>query len=197
MAVSIRRLSGDQIKPYLDDLARLRIEVFRHFPYLYDGDMDYERKYLDTYARSPESLFVLALDGESVVGAATGIPMDHETDEFKGPFNEQGYEPDKIFYFGESVLLPNYRGQGIGVAFFDHREGHAREQGRFTHCCFCAVERPQDHPLRPADYQPLDSFWHNRGYRKVPELTTTYAWKDVDQAAETAKPMTFWLRRIA
>ncbi|HBF93820.1 MAG TPA: GNAT family N-acetyltransferase, partial [Marinobacter adhaerens] len=44
MAVSIRRLSGDQIKPYLDDLARLRIEVFRHFPYLYDGDMDYERK---------------------------------------------------------------------------------------------------------------------------------------------------------
>ncbi|HBC32969.1 MAG TPA: GNAT family N-acetyltransferase, partial [Marinobacter adhaerens] len=55
----------------------------------------------------------------------------------------------------------------------------------------------QDHPLRPADYQPLDSFWHNRGYRKVPELTTTYAWKDVDQAAETAKPMTFWLRRIA
>lgn len=58
MAVSIRRLSGDQIKTYLDDLARLRIEVFRHFPYLYDGDMDYERKYLDTYARSPESLFV-------------------------------------------------------------------------------------------------------------------------------------------
>lgn len=167
MAVSIRRLSGDQIKPYLDDLARLRIEVFRHFPYLYDGDMDYERKYLDTYARSPESLFVLALDGETVVGAATGIPMDHETDEFKGPFIEQGYEPDKIFYFGESVLLPNYRGQGIGVAFFDHREGHAREQSRFTHCCFCAVERPQDHPLRPADYQPLDSFWHNRGYRKV------------------------------
>ena len=66
MAVSIRRLSGDQIKPYLDDLARLRIEVFRHFPYLYDGDMDYERKYLDTYARSPESLFVLALDGETL-----------------------------------------------------------------------------------------------------------------------------------
>jgi GNAT superfamily N-acetyltransferase len=122
--------------------------------------------------------------------------MDHETEEFKGPFIEQGYEPEKIFYFGESVLLPEYRGQGIGVAFFDHREGHAREHGRFTHCCFCAVERPSNHPLRPSDYQPLDQFWHNRGYRKVPELATTYTWKDVDQPEETAKPMTFWLRRI-
>lgn len=96
MAITMVRLAGDQINPYLDDLARLRIEVFRSFPYLYDGDMAYERRYLDTYARSPDSLFVLALDGETVVGAATGIPMDHETDDFKGPFIEQGYEPEKI-----------------------------------------------------------------------------------------------------
>ena len=130
MTISMIRLSGDQINPYLDDLARLRIEVFRSFPYLYDGDMAYERKYLDTYARSPDSLFVLALDGDSVVGAATGILMDHETDEFKRPFIDEGFEPETIFYFGESVLLSDYRGQGIGVAFFDHREGHAREQGR-------------------------------------------------------------------
>ena len=98
--VSLRGRSGDQIRPCADDRARLRIEVFRHCPYLYDGAMYYDCKYLDTYARSPESLFVLALDGESVVGAATGIPMDHETDEFKGPVIEQGVKRDKIFYFG-------------------------------------------------------------------------------------------------
>tara|TARA_R110000868_G_scaffold206653_1_gene455484 strand:+ start:16374 stop:16529 length:156 start_codon:yes stop_codon:yes gene_type:complete len=51
--------------------------------------------------------------------------------------------------------------------------------------------------LRPAGYQPLDQFWHNRGYRKVPELATTYTWKDVGQPEETGKPMTFWLKRIA
>ena len=105
-------------------------------------------------------------------------------------------DPKTIFYFGESVLLPGYRGQGIGVAFFDHREAHARAQGQFTHCCFCAVERPADHPLRPTGYQPLDDFWHNRGYRKVPALATTYRWKDIDQSQETDKPMTFWLRQI-
>lgn len=174
----------------------MRIEVFRSFPYLYDGDMAYERKYIDTYSRSPRSLFVLARDGDRVVGAATGIPMADETKEFKQPFIDHGYNPETIFYFGESVLLPAYRGQGIGVAFFEHREGYARDLGTFTHCCFCAVERPADHPLRPAGYQPLDGFWQNRGYRKVPELNTTYRWKDVGEDVETAKPMTFWLRAL-
>ncbi len=33
-----KRLSGSQIAPYIDELAQLRITVFREFPYLYDGD---------------------------------------------------------------------------------------------------------------------------------------------------------------
>ena len=37
MTVEIKSLSGIDATPYLDDLARLRIEVFRAFPYLYDG----------------------------------------------------------------------------------------------------------------------------------------------------------------
>lgn len=196
MSVQLQTLIGSEIHPYLDSVARLRIEVFRSFPYLYDGDMAYERSYVDTYSRSSRSLFVLARDGDKIVGAATGIPMEDETDAFKKPFLEQGYDPETIFYFGESVLLPEYRGQGIGVSFFRHREGYARELGGFTHCCFCAVERPADHPLRPADYQPLDGFWQKRGYRKVPELATEYRWKDVGEEVETAKPMTFWLKAL-
>lgn len=196
MTVTIQTLTGPDIGPHIDDLAHLRIEVFRSFPYLYDGDMAYERKYIDTYSRSPRSLFVLARDGDRVVGAATGIPMADETEAFKQPFINHGYDPQAIFYFGESVLLPEYRGQGIGVAFFEHREGYARGLGGFTHCCFCAVERPSDHPLRPTDYQPLDEFWQKRGYQKVPALNTEYRWKDVGEDLETAKPMTFWLKAL-
>ncbi|MGI6246499.1 MAG: GNAT family N-acetyltransferase [Pseudochelatococcus sp.] len=187
---------GEEVGPYIDDLARLRIAVFRAFPYLYEGTPDYERDYLATYARSAQSLFVLALDGETVVGASTGIPMREETEAFKAPFLDGGWNPDRIFYFGESVLLPAYRGRGIGVRFFEEREAHARRQGGFDHCCFCAVERPADHPLRPADHEPLDAFWNRRGYRHQPQLRTRFVWRDVGDEAETAKPMSFWLKEI-
>lgn len=196
MTITLQTRVGSAIEPYIDDLARLRITVFRDFPYLYDGNMAYEARYIATYSRSPRSLFVLAFDGDRVVGAATGIPMVDETEAFKKPFIEQGYSPQGIFYFGESVLLPDYRGEGIGVAFFDHRESYARALGGFSHCCFCAVERPADHRLRPRHYQPLDAFWGNRGYRKLPELKTEYRWKDVGEKEETAKPMTFWLKTL-
>ncbi len=194
MAIVIKPVCGPDIAPYIDDLAALRIRVFRDFPYLYDGTPDYERKYIQTYARSPRSLFVLALDGARVVGVSTGIPMRDETDEFKAPFLAHGYDPEQVFYFGESVLLADYRGHGLGVRFFEEREAYARTLSGVRWTAFCAVERPADHPLRPADYVPLDVFWTKRGYRKVPALQSVYRWKDIDQAVESDHVMTYWLK---
>ncbi len=182
------------MEQFIPELARLRIEVFRDFPYLYDGDFEYEKKYLQTYIDCTESVIVIAFDGDKVVGASTAIPMKHETEQLKKPFVENGYNLDDIFYCSESVLNKNYRGLGIGVRFFEQREAHAEDLGGFKHICFCCVERPADHPRRPANYVPLDQFWNKRGYVKHPELATTYTWKDLDEADETPKPMTFWLK---
>lgn len=192
--IRIERCSGATLEQFIPELARLRIEVFRDFPYLYDGDIDYEKKYLQTYIDCPESVIILAFDGDRVVGASTAIPMKYETDELKKPFIEQGYNLDEVFYCSESVLDKHYRGLGIGVRFFEQREAHAEELGGFKTICFCCVERPVDHPRRPADYVPLDKFWTKRGYVKHPELHTTYIWKDLDDEHETPKPMTFWLK---
>jgi GNAT superfamily N-acetyltransferase len=196
-SITIKCLSGSDIKPYLRDLARLRIEVFRDFPYLYDGTQEYEEKYLQTYIDSPDSVVVLAYDGDIAVGASTGLPMTDETEEFQRPFVEAGYDPARIFYCAESVLLPSHRGKGIYKHFFEGREGHARRLGRFDYCAFCCVQRPADHPQRPADYAPLDPIWTRFGYVKHPELVTHYHWKDVGDAEETAKPMVFWLKSLA
>ncbi|MBK0013053.1 GNAT family N-acetyltransferase [Stenotrophomonas sp. S41] len=193
--VRITTLQGLAATPFLDDLARLRIRVFRDFPYLYEGDLAYERGYAATYAAAAGSIIVLAQDGDRVVGASTGIPMREETAEFQAPFLGSAWDTDRIFYFGESVLLPEYRGQGLGVRFFEAREAHARQAG-FDLCCFSAVQRPRDHPLRPADYQPLDAFWHNRGYVHHPELSTSFTWRDVGHSEKTAKPMSFWLKAL-
>ena len=192
--VRLERHSGASLGQYIPALARLRIEVFREFPYLYNGDLDYESNYLQTYIRSTGSVIVLALDGDEVVGASTGLPMHYETEEFKRPFIEHGYDIENIFYFGESVLDKSYRGQGLGVKFFSEREAHAHGLGNFNLTCFCAVQRPDDHPRRPSDYVSLDAFWNKRGYHKHPELHTTFTWQDLDEAAPSPKPMVFWLK---
>jgi hypothetical protein len=49
----------------------------------------------------------------------------------KAPFIAAGGNVDHIFYFGESVLLPQFRGMGIGHHFFDEREAAARAAGEF------------------------------------------------------------------
>lgn len=197
-AITIQRFSGSdpELRRQLGDLARLRIEVFRDFPYLYDGTADYEEKYLKTYTDCAESVVVIVRDGDKAIGATTGLPLDAETEEFQQPFVENGLDPKSVFYCGESVLLRNYRGRGIYAKFFAEREGHARSLGRFSWASFCCVQRPADHPLRPTDYQPLDPIWAKFGYVRHPELATEYAWKDVDQAEETLKPMIFWLKPL-
>jgi len=192
----IERLSGDSIERYLPELARLRLTVFREFPYLYDGSQEYEEKYLAIYVDVPDSVMVLVWDGDAVVGASSGVPMAAETPEVMQPFLDQGYDPERIFYYGESVLLPQYRGRGLGKRFFEEREAHARSLERFDLVCFCAVERPLDHPRRPADYVPLDAFWNRRGFVRHSELHTTFSWQDLDENEESPKPMVFWLKHL-
>ncbi len=192
--LALETLTGEQVHPYATELASLRIRIFREFPYLYEGTMDYEKKYINTYIQCPEALVVIARDGDTVVGASTGIPLAEEVDAFRKPFENNGYNPEDFFYFGESVLLSQYRGQGIGVRFFKEREAFALKLGRFCYTCFCAVNRPDNHPARPPSYQPLDTFWERRGYTRHPELQTSFSWKEIGETGESPKNMTFWLK---
>ena len=194
--VIIERVTGEGLRRYVPDLARLRIQVFRDWPYLYEGDEAYERTYLETYIRSPRSVVVLALDGGRAVGASTALPLADESEYVTAPFIARGLNIARIFYFGESVLDRAYRGQGIGVRFFEEREAHARSFGTFDTACFCAVQRPDDHPMRPKDYVPLDAFWNRRGYAKDPGFLTHFPWRDIGEAGETEKPMAFWFKRL-
>ena len=139
---------------------------------------------------------VLVFDGSQAVGASTGVPLLHENQEFQQPFLDNGFALSKIFYCGESVLLKEYRGKGVGKRFFAERERHARHLGGFTLCTFCAVERPSNHPRRPGNFIPFDIFWGRLGYVKYSHLRTDYSWKDLDENAATLKPMVFWLKSL-
>lgn len=193
--IEVRRLSGEALAGALPDVARLRIAVFRAFPYLYDGDAAYEERYLQVYRESDDAILVGAYDGDRLVGAATGTPMEDHADDFGAALAGCGVPLTRIFYCAESVLLPEYRGQGIGHRFFDAREAHARALGR-THCAFCGVVRPGDHPARPEGYRPLDAFWRGRGYAPVAGAVARFRWKEVGHAEETAHALQFWMRAL-
>lgn len=193
--VTVAPIEGDALQAALPALARLRIAVFRAYPYLYDGDLAYEARYVEKFAAAPGAVIIGAVDQGEIVGAATGAPMLGQMDAWADPFREKGYDISTLFYCGESVLLPGYRGRGIGHAFFDQREAQARRLG-LTHSCFCGVVRPEDHPARPANHQPLDGFWLKRGYAPLDGVTAAFEWKEVGETAESLHQLQFWLKTL-
>jgi GNAT superfamily N-acetyltransferase len=194
--MQLETVVGDALANYIPDLARLRMTVFREYPYLYDGSEAYEAEYLRTYTASGQAIAVLARDGDAIVGASTGIPLAAETEAFVRPFEALGLDPATVFYCGESVLLPAWRGRGIYRAFFEAREAYARKLGGMSWMSFCGVVRPENHPLRPAQWEPLDAVWRRFGFTPEPKLRTNYAWKDIDQPDSTEHPMQFWLKSL-
>ena len=193
--IRIAVLTGDDVTAALPDIARLRIGVFREWPYLYDGDTGYEETYLRSYAGTDGAIVVAALDGDEIVGAATGMPLTQHADEFGDALRGRGLPLETVFYCAESVLLPEYRGRGLGHAFFDAREGHARALG-MTHAAFCAVIRDGAHPGRPGTYRALDGFWQRRGYAKVPDAIARFEWKEVGMPRPSPHDLQFWAKHL-
>lgn len=194
MSLTIRAYRGAAIAPMIDAFADLRMTVFRDWPYLYDGDRDYERRYLADYTRA-ESLMVAAFDGDRLVGGSTGLPLSDHGEIADDLARSLSTDAAKVYYCAESVLLPAYRGQGAYRDFFTLRENHARELN-CTFATFCAVLRPDDHPLRPAGAQPLDPIWRRYGYAPLAGVTTIISWRDIGEPADTPKSLQVWSKRL-
>ena len=189
----IEILSGASIRPLLPELAKLRIKIFREYPYLYEGSEEYEKHYLERYAESPSSILVIArnLQG-AIVGASTGNAMENEMGEVAKPFVEAGYDTNDFYYFAESVLLPEYRGQGIGKDFMQARLNKAAEQKK-KYAAFCSVMREG---VAPQNYNSPEYLWKKQGFEKHPELVSYFSWKDIGDEVETRKPLVYWLKKL-
>lgn len=197
MSIHVRAVSKEFARQHILDIAALRIKVFQDFPYIYEGSIDYEVKYLERYFKAPNGTFIFAFDEnaiQKIIGVATALPLAEEEEFIQKPFVESGYKIEEIFYFGESVLLPEYRGRGIGNCFFDEREKVALSFSQIKITTFCAVQRPTNHPMKPALYKPLDEFWIKRGYKKSSELTSEFEWLDIGESRETTKKMMYWIK---
>lgn len=193
--IHIQPFHGWQAELYIKELARLRIEVFSGFPYLYDGNMEYEENYLKTLIEAPDNLIVMAFDGSEVIGAATALPLSHQTFNISQPIAEGGYNIDTIYYVGESIIREPYRGQGINTKFFHAAEHRAKSLSEFDFLAFCNVERSSDHPAYPTDYSEPRDYWSRLGFQPT-DIICNITWKDLYEASPSPKNLRFWIKSI-
>lgn len=196
---NIRYISviGPSISAWIKPLAELRIKIFHDWPYLYEGSDEYEQKYLARYSKASHSFIVMAFDQDHLIGASSCISLIEESDsEIVRAFIEKGYDPKKTVYFGESILFPQYRGLGIGSNFMKFREDFAKNICRAETVGFCSVVRDANHPLKPKDYTPLDSFWTAKGFTQQPGMFCKISWQDRNEKHETEKSLQFWIKTL-
>lgn len=191
----LETIKGAEIARHLLVLADLRIRVFREWPYLYEGSPAYEREYLEGYALCPDSVVILARDGENIVGASTALPLASADEGFQAAFSGSDYPAEGVFYFGESVLLPAYRGQGTGHHFFSLREQQAAALGA-KWAAFCAVERAPGDPRKPSQYRPLDGFWGRLGYHRNPAIKARFDWREIGSDESQPHTLAFWIKDL-
>lgn len=192
--IEVQVLEGADILPFLDQLAQLRIRVFREWPYLYDGDYANERDYLRAFSESPSSVMVIARDSTSaaspVVGVSTAMALADESQNIREPFVAAGLDVSQWFYLAESVLIEDYRGRGLGHRFFDEREAAGRRAG-FRQFTFCSVQRSDADPRKPPSTRSLEPFWRSRGYAPM-DLRCALEWKELGASATTTQHLRFW-----
>lgn len=182
----------------LPQMAQLRIDIFREYPYLYDGDFAYESKYLGRYLRCPQSFIglILAEDGTTLLGMTTAMPLALEDPAFQEPFKARHVPLEQVCYFGELILRPEVRGLGLGNHLMEWNLQFARTNPQFTMAALACVDRSDMPNVVPIRHRAMDAFWHKFGFTEFKDVTCRYAWKDLGASAETEKTMIFWLSPI-
>jgi len=188
-------LTGAVIADALNDLATLRLEIFPEYPYLYQGRREDEIAYLGTYAKTPDACVILACDGSTVIGAATGMPLVHEDAQIRDAFAGTTFPLNEVYYVGELLLRPTYRNCGLGRKLLAQLESLIRSLGSYRRLTCATVERPDDHHMRPRDYAPITRFLARTGFVQLFGVTTCFMWLETD-GVKRDHPMQFWSKEL-
>lgn len=180
--IDIQKHEGRSIKTYLPSIAKLRVDVFKEPPFCFEWDMKHELFNLRRLL-CKEGIAILVFDKTKLVGAATGLPLQEAPLPILKPFQDQGVHVEKYFFFGQSILLPPYRGRGLYNHFFALREQHVLHLKKYTHICFSQMILAEQR-----ESFSLDNFWHKRGYALQPKFVSSMENKRCELA--------FWVKNL-
>jgi len=178
--LEFKTYQGKEIEAFIDKIGQIRLDAFKEFPYLYKGDLDYERAYLSEYTKHEKSLLILVYSFNEIVGFITGAAIDSKLsiteDAFK-LFKSKGLSPSSFYYIGEIIVLKEYRSFDLSSKLLKEVEDFALAQG-YSSTCFLTVVREDDHPLKPKDYKDTAKLWEFHKYKRM-NLYTKYKWTTI------------------
>ena len=193
--LTLRILVGSEIAPHIEAITNVCLAAYREYPYLYEGSLEEYGPIIARYAESQHGVVCAVFDGNTLVGAATGMPLNEMAEKYQQPLLDHNHDTSKIFYLGELVLFAKYRNQGYGKKMYQAVEEWAQKNTRCSTLALCAaIEDP--HPLKPDNYHSSESFWIKNGLEKHPEMILVGCWRCIGEEDNSYHPMIFWTKEI-
>lgn len=186
-------ICGMQISQYAPSISPL-LGYYREWPYLYQQldpleDVGYVNR---QYAQHADSIACIATHGETVVGVAMGQPLKRCHLAFP-----QEERRDDIFYWGELVVLPEFRRKGIAKQIYAKMGNAVIQSGKYRAICFASLDRPPDYRLNNLKTdRSLDNLWKRLGFEKRDDLRVEGRWVVLGDTEESVHPMYFWWKEL-
>lgn len=198
---TIKVLTHKELEPLLPFVAQLRVDIFKNYPYLYDGDIQEEMDDLQKYAQDDNSALAIAYRNDTPIGFLGGSDLTayswHFENSVPDMFKNAGLNPQEYYYFTDVIILPEHRGNGLSPQLFKALEKYAQNKGSNGSCFI--TEHHENHPLKPDNHKSLVPLWNGLNYKK--STLITYASWPTHQADGTIKqerhPLVFWFKNLA
>lgn len=195
-SLSVKTLRGKSIAPYLHNITDLCVQIYKEYPYLYEGTSEEYFPFIEYYAQSENGIACLLFDKDRPVGVAIGMPINEMREKYKGPFmNARPHENlGEIFYLGEYLLLKDYRGKGLGKEIYLEFERSVKKNQNMKKICFCKIDESNQTNLEIENYKPLDGFWVKNGFKKCDDITVSVDWQNVGELNDSPHILIYWLK---
>ncbi len=187
----VETLNAASARDHFETLARMRIDEFRGYPYLYEGNIAYEKAYFESYFASEGFRALAVFDGARICGMATYIPLANEAAYMTEPFARAGLDVKKYLYLGEGILEKGCRGKGLFRVFIGYAETLRGEFG-LEKVVFMAIREGESDVMRPADYRPKAVLFEKFGFEKIPGLQAEMTYKSSVSHKDEPHTMEFW-----
>lgn len=174
-------LRGAEIEPYLPEIVDLMVEVYRESPFFYEGTREEYLPLVKAYSDSPQGIACVLFDGKKIIGVAAGAPLNQVSEKWQTPFKNESL--DQIYYLGDEVLHPQYRGKHLGSKLFDLFMEEVPKS--FSTVAFTMMEKSAEEP-------GVKGVLQNRGFVERKDKTVVIPWTEIGSKEEVPHKLVFW-----